>query len=339
MWFLVDMAEPDKVIRHVPKEGMARARSLHRAIRPAGLAAAAGAVIAQAAESGRRCERAVLLRGEAHRVLAIPVPGPDGVPLAVRLWAGASRVEPPDPPAVDAFVWDSRQWMLRNHGGGGGPVLPEGHPLLHGAWFLSRVIECEDRDRLMTAALDPKPGVAWRGPMQVRTPDDRTARVFGFLRYHADGALRGLLLEVAADRAPGLVPATYRDDAAIALLGGTTALIDAETMQIIEWLTPPLGDIAWRHHPASRGIDPDDDGREFTLTTTHLVHPDDVNGYLGALRELAERRSERTRVAVRLLTLRRDWQPVELYGARLPRGLPRFLICLIRPVGSDPVPE
>lgn len=337
MWFLVDTAEPDKVIRHLPKEGAVRARALHRAIRPAALVGAAGAVIEQAVGGARRCERTVLVRGETHRLLAIPVPGPDDAVLAVLLWAGPSRTDPPDPPAVDAFVWDSRQWTLRNHGGGGS-VLPEGHSMLHGAWFLSRVIECEDRDRLMTAALAPRPGVAWRGPMQVRTPGDRIARVFGFLRYHDEGALRGLLLEVASDRAPGLVPATYRDDAAVTLLGGTTALIDAETMQIIEWLTPPLAGIAWRHHPASRGLDPDD-GREFNLATTHLVHPDDVDGYLGALRELAERRSDRTRVAVRLLTLRQGWQSVELYGARLPGGPPRFLICLIRPVGSDPVPQ
>ncbi|MCP2296074.1 hypothetical protein APR11_002502 [Nocardia amikacinitolerans] len=337
MWFLVDTAEPDKVIRYLPKEGTVRARSLHRAIRPAALAGAAGAVVERAVEGARRCERTVLVRGETHRLLAIPVPGPDGAVMAVLLWAGPSRTDPPAPPVVDAFVWDSRQWMLRNHGGGGS-VLPQGHPLLHGAWFLSRIIECEDRDRLMTAALEPHPGVAWRGPMQVRTPDDRTARVFGFLRYHDAGTLRGLLLAVTSDRAPGLVPATYRDDAAVTLLGGTTALIDAETMQIIEWLTPPLGDIAWRHHPASHGLDPDD-GREFNLATTHLVHPDDVDGYLGALRELAEQRSDRTRVAVRLLTLRQDWRSVELYGARLPSGQPRFLICLIRPLESDPVPQ
>ncbi|MBF6215286.1 DUF5593 domain-containing protein [Nocardia puris] len=337
MWFLVDSAEPDKGIRHVAKDGSARVRSLHRAIRPAALAAVAGSVVAQAIADRAPSSREVLVRGEPQRVLALPVPGPDGEPLAVRLWAGAAGAEPPEPPAVDAFVWDSHQWTLRSDGTGG-PVLPAGHPLLHGAWFLSRIIECEDRDRLMAAALDPRPGPRWRGAMQVRTADGGTAGVYGFFRGDDRGLLRGLLIQVAADREPGPLPPTYRDDAAVALLGGTAALIDTRTMQIVEWLTPPLEGIAWRHHPASRGLDPSGEGREFNLATTHLVHPDDLAPYLAGLRELVDGRLDRARVAVRLLTLRREWRAVELHCVRMPGSAPRFLACLIRPLDQDALP-
>lgn len=127
---------------------------------------------------------------------------------------------------------------------------------------------------------------------------------------------------------------TYHNDAAAALLGGTTALIDIESMQIIEWLTPPLAAIAWRHHPASKGMDPADRD-EFNLATTHLIHPDDRECYLAVMAELAAHRIEYARAVVRLLTVDRDWLRVELYCIRLPRGLPRFLACLIRPVGAE----
>ncbi|PFX01199.1 hypothetical protein CJ469_04012 [Nocardia farcinica] len=329
MWFVVDTAEPDKGIRHVPEDGPARTRSLTRAIRPNSLAAVAVSVVGRAIEAARPIGREVLVRGEDHRVLAIPVPGPDGAPLAVQLWAAAARVTPPEPPAVDVFVWDGPQWTVRSSGAGG-PVLPPGHPLLHGAWFLSRIIECEGRDRLMSAALDPRPGVFWQGSMQVRTPDDRTTRVFGFFRPHGTSALRAVLLQIESARAPGLVPPTYHHDAAAALLDGATALIDLQSLQIIEWLTPPPAGIAWRHHPASRELDPAPDGREFSLATTHLVHPDDLARYLEALRDLSEHRRDEVRIRVRLLTVRRGWQLVELYCVRLPKGLPRFATCLIR---------
>ncbi|MET7771594.1 GAF domain-containing protein [Nocardia sp. NPDC005366] len=331
MWYLIDAAEPDRAIRHVPEEGMARERSLHRLVRPSSLSAVASSAVAQAIDTNDHCDREVLVRGERRDVHAEPVPGPDGKPLAVRLWVGRRRRD--DPPGIDVFLWDGRQWTVMAEGKGG-TVLPAGHPRLHGAWFLSRILECEDRDRLMTAALDSRPGTEWQGTMQVLTPDDRSTRVFAFFRHHGPNVLRGLLLQVEPARAPDLVTPTYHDDAAVALLGGTTALIDIETMQIIEWLTPPLGDIAWRHHPASRGADPAGDG-EFNLATTHLIHPEDAVTYLRALRALVEYRTERGRAVVRLLTLSRGWQPVELSCIRLPHGPPRFLVCLIRPVGPD----
>ncbi|WP_328410929.1 hypothetical protein [Nocardia sp. NBC_00403] len=334
MWYLIDVAEPDRGIRYMPEEGMARERSLLRAIRPSSLAVLANSALAQAIESNEQCAREVRIRGELHGVLAVPVAGPDGKPMAVQLWAGARPADRVDPPGIDVFVWDDRQWTLMSHGSGGA-VLPAGHELLHGAWFLSRIIECEERDRLITAALDPRPGVEWQGPMRMLTvEEDRTTRVFGFFRYHGPHALRGLLLQGEAERAAGIVLPTYHNDAAAALLGGTTALIDIESMQIIEWLTPPLAAIAWRHHPASKGMDPADRD-EFNLATTHLIHPDDRECYLAVMAELAAHRIEYARAVVRLLTVDRDWLRVELYCIRLPRGLPRFLACLIRPVGAE----
>lgn len=331
MWYVIDAAEPDRAIRQVPEERTARERSLHRLVRPGSLSTVASSVVAHAIESNESCDREVLVRGERRDVHAEPVPGPDGTPLAVRLWVGRRRRDPA--PGIDVFLWHGRQWTVLADGTGG-TVLPPGHPRLHGAWFLSRIIECEERDRLMTAALDSRPGTRWQGAMQVRTPDERSARVFGFFRHHGPDVLRGLLLQVEPAREPGLIAPTYRDDAAVALLGGTTALIDAETMQIIEWLTPPLGDIAWRHHPASKGTDPSGAG-DFDLATTHLIHPDDIGIYLTALRSLVENRVDRARGVVRLLTLSRGWQPVELSCVRLPHGPSRFLTCLIRPVGPD----
>ncbi|WP_054816171.1 hypothetical protein [Nocardia arizonensis] len=331
MWYLIDAAEPDRAIRHVPEEGMARERSLHRLVRPSSLSAVVSSVLAQAIDGNDRCAREVLVRGETQYVVAEPVSGPGGRPLAARLWVGAGPRD--DPPGIDVFVWDGARWTVMSHGAGG-VVLPAGHPLLHAAWFLSRVIECEDRDRLMATALDARPGVEWQGTMQVLTADDRSVRVFGFFRYHAPAALRGLLLQVEPAREPGLIAPTYRRDAAAALLGSSAALIDIRTMQIIEWLTPPLPDIAWRHHPASRDTDPVGDG-EFTLSTTHLVHPDDLETYLRALTELTEYRVESARLVVRLLTLAGGWCAVELSCIRLPQGRPRFLTCLIRPVQPD----
>lgn len=333
MWYLIDAAEPDRAIRHVPEEGMARERSLHRLVRPSSLSAVVSSVLTQSIDTNDRCVREVLVRGELHTVFAEPVPGPEGKPLAVRLWVGQQPRE--DPPAIDVFVWDGGRWTVMSHGAGGA-VLPVGHPMLHGAWFLSRIVECEERDRLMATVLDARPGVEWQGTMQVLTSDDRSARVFGFFRYHAPDTVRGLLLQVAPAREPGLIAPTYHRDAAAALLGSTTALIDIQTMQIIEWLTPPLPDIAWRHHPASRGVDPAGDG-DFTLATTHLVHPDDLAGYLRTLSELARYRVETARLVVRLRTLDRGWCAVELSCIRLPQGQPRFLTCLIRPI-TDAAP-
>ncbi|MGN2635909.1 GAF domain-containing protein [Nocardia takedensis] len=334
MWYLIDAAEPDRGIRQVPGEGGVRERSLHRLVRPSSLAAVASSVVGQVIESNDRAEREVLVRGAIQHAYAEPVPGPDGAPLAVRLWVGAARRD--QPPGIDVFVWDGGQWTVMSHGGGG-TVLPGGHPMLHGAWFLSRIVECEDRDRLVAAALQAAPGVQWQGTMQVLTPDDRGAKVFGFFRYHAPGMLRGLLLQVEPAREPGLVAPTYHRDAAAALLGSTAALIDVETMQIIEWLTPPLTEIAWRHHPASRGVDPGE-ADTFDLVTTHLVHPDDFEIYGRTLMSLACEQVERARLVVRLLTISREWCAVELTCIRLPRGLPRFLTCLIRPVPSDTPP-
>ncbi|MGV9675724.1 GAF domain-containing protein [Nocardia sp. NPDC003482] len=331
MWYLVDATDAAKVIRHVPEEGMARERLLHRAIRPNSLALLAESVLERTIVSGERVARDLRVRGEDFQVLALPVPGPDDQVLAVQLRV-ARRADPPEPPpAVDAFTWDGPQWTLMS-GGAGGAVLPAGYERLHGAWFLSRIVECEERDKLMTAALTPRPGTVWEGPMRVLTADDtHTTRVFGYFRYHGDEALRGLLLQVESDRVPGIVQPTYHNDAAAALLGGTTALIDTERLQIIEWLTPPLPEIAWRHHPASRGLDPVDRD-EFNLGTTHLIHPEDMGFYVRGLTDLARGAATEARGIVRLLTLRGDWRTVELYCIRLPHGLPRFLICLIRPV-------
>ncbi|MBH0776119.1 GAF domain-containing protein [Nocardia bovistercoris] len=332
MWYLIDAAEPDRAIRQVPEEGMARERSLHRLVRPSSLSGVVSSVVSQAIDANDRCVREVLVRGDPHTVLAEPVPGPEGKPLAVRLWVGQHRRE--DPPAIDVFVWDGARWTVLSHGAGGA-VLPAGHPKLHGAWLLSRILECEERDRLMAAVLDVRPGVEWQGTMRVLTADDRSARVFGFLRYHAPDTMRGLLLQVGPTLEPGLIAPTYHRDAAAALLSSTTALIDIQTMRIIEWLTPPLPDIAWRHHPATRDVDPPG-AEDCTVATADLVHPDDQADYLHALSELARYRVETARLVVRLRTLERGWRPVELSCIRLPRGGPRFLTCLIRPVAAAP---
>ncbi|MEU0502610.1 GAF domain-containing protein [Nocardia sp. NPDC005998] len=335
VWYLIDAATPGMVIRYVPEEGMPRERTLHRAIRPNSLAGIASSAITDAIASNQMCAREIRIRGEGYKVFALPVPGPDGGPLAVQMWVGQQADTPVDPPAIDVLVWDGKQWTVRNNGRGGA-VLPEGFPLLHGAWFLSRIIECEERDRLITAALDAQPGTHWQGPMRVLTAnDEKTTRVYGLFRYHSPHSLRGLLLQVEQDRQPGIVLPTYHGDAAVGLLGGTIALIDTETLQIVEWLTPPLPSIAWRHHPASRGTDPSADRKEFNLTTTHLIHPDDLGYYLTPLLDLVKDRIKSARSVVRLLTLEHDWQLVELYCIRLPHGLPRFLTCLIRPVGDD----
>ncbi|MFI1911724.1 GAF domain-containing protein [Nocardia sp. NPDC020380] len=337
MWFLIDAAEPAAVIRYVPEDGTARSRSLHRALRPTSLATLAGSAVATTLSSNAPCEREVPVRGERYRVSTRPLPGPDGATLGVLLWAGSGDAPMTEPPAVDAFLWDGRQWTLRNHGDGGA-VLPAGFPLLHGAWFLSRIAECEERDRLITAALNGQPGTRWSGPMRVLTADDKkTTRVFGFFAHHAEHTLRGLLLCVGEDHEPGIVQPTYHADAAVALLGGTTALIDTVTMQIIDWLTPPLAGIAWRHHPVARGTEPTG-SREFNLTTTHLIHPDDMKFYLQVMLDFREQRIKTARAIVRLLRVDRSWQPVELYTRPLPNADPRFVITLFRPVdeGSEP---
>lgn len=336
MWYLVDAADTAKVIRHVRDDNAVSERHLHRAVRPSSLAALTHSAIEQAITTATTCTREVPVRGAAHTVLAIPIAGPDARPLAVQVWVGPSDAPREPAPEVDAFVWDGRQWTLMSTGVGG-PVLPAGYPMLHGAWFLSRIIECEERDRLMTAALDPKPGTAWAGPMEVLTAaGTHTTKVYGFFRYHREESVRGLLLRIGSDREPGIVLPTYHNDAAAALLGGTTALIDIQRLQIVEWLTPPIADIAWRHHPASRDLDPADSDA-FNLETTHLIHPDDTGIYLGALGDLAAGRVSRARGIVRLLTVTGGWQTVELYCIRLPHASPRFLTTLIRPI-SDGVP-
>lgn len=335
MWFLIDAADLDMVLRHVPEEQTARWRSLHRAIRPPSLASMAGSVVAQAARANTECRRDLRVRGEVHRACAAPVAGPDGRPLAIRLWVGTGDEEGENPPPIDAFVWDGAQWTLIS-AGTGGAILPPDHHLLHGAWFLSRIVECEERDKLITAALDPQPETRWHGPMRVLTSDNaRTTRVFGSFRYHQPHQLRCLILQIEQNRESGLVLPTYHNDAATGLLGGTTALIDIESMQIIEWLTPPLPGIAWRHHPSSRDTAPRPDKTEYNLTNTHLIHPDDMGHYLTAIMDLASGRAETGHAVVRLLTLDHHWQRTELHTIRLPNGLPRFLACLIRPAGDD----
>lgn len=337
MWFLIDTADPDMVLRHVPEEGTARWRSLQRAVRPASLAGLASSVVAQAIETNAPYSRELPIRGERHHGFAEPISGPDGEPLAMRMWVGTDPEDRDDPPPMDAVVWDGAQWTLMS-AGDGGAILPAGHQLLHGAWFLSRIVECEERDKLITAALDPQPGIEWQGPMRVLTPDDeRTTRVFGCFRYHEPHRLRCLVLQIESGRESGIILPTYHNDAAAALLGGCTALIDIESLQIIEWLTPPLPGIAWRHHPDSRDTSADSGNRHWNLATTHLVHPDDMGFYLSAMTDLVAGNIEAGHTVVRLLTLDHDWLPVELYTKRLPRGLPRFLTALIRPAADLPL--
>lgn len=334
MWYLVDAADPKRVIRFQPSEGVARERLLHRAVRPNSIAALANSAIGYTIATGREYTGQIRVRGEMYTTTTLPVAGLDQRPLAVQIWVAGSDVPREPAPGVDAFVWDGRQWTVTSSGVGG-PVLPPGFPLLHGAWFLSRIIECEERDKLITAALNPRPGTSWSGSMRVLAADNTgTTRVFGHFRYHSEEKLYGLLLRADRESEPGVVLPTYRNDAAAVLLRGTTALIDLDRMQIIEWLTPPLHDIAWRHHPTPRALDPTD-RTEFSLVTTHVIHPDDHPEYLRAMRDLAAGRIDAHRGIVRLLTLRGGWQPVELYHTRLPQGLPRFLIVLIRPVAGD----
>jgi len=331
VWYLVDAADPTRVIRFQPEEGVARERLLHRAVRPAPLATLASSAIRYTLATGREHTRQIRIRGAMYTTTALPVFGPDRTPLAVQVWVARPDDLREPPPTVDALIWDGRQWTVMSSGTGGA-VLPSGSPLLHGAWFLSRIVECEERDQLITAALDPRPGTSWSGPMRVLMSDDtHTTRVFGLFRYHSQERLYGLLLQVEQNRGPGVVLPTYHNDAAAALLGGTTALIDLDHMQLIEWLTPPLRDIAWRHHPSSLGHDPTDRS-EFSLVTTHVIHPGDHGAYLVAMRHLAAGRMDTHRGIVRLLTVHGGWQPVELFHTRLPQGLPRFLIVLIRPV-------
>ncbi|WP_378735982.1 GAF domain-containing protein [Nocardia brasiliensis] len=338
MWFLVDAADPDRALSSTLDEGIARERSLIRAIRPNSLAAAANSAIAQVLSSNRPASRDLWVRGGDREILAIPVPGPDDETLAVQLWAGPRRRPGRDePPPIDAFVWDGGEWTLMS-GGRGGAVLPARHRLLHGAWFLSRIIECEERDQLMTAVLDPNPDTVWEGPMRVLTPDDaHTTRIFGTFRYHARNRLRALLLQIEEDRKPGIVLPTYHNDAAAALLGGTTALMDLLTMQILEWLTPPLPEIAWRHHPQSHDTDPTDRRSTFNLTNTHLVHPDDRASNRQTYLDLAEGRIETAERTFRLLTVSGGWQAVQISWVPIPHALPRFRAMLFRPVGN-PVP-
>lgn len=343
MWYLIDAAEPESVLRYVPDEGTARWRGLYRAIRPNSLANLAHSAIVRACETHAQCTRTITIRGSAHRVVARPINGLDGNTLAVQLWAGDDEVEAADPPQVDAFVWDGRLWTLIS-AGIGGSVLPAGHNLLHGAWFLSRIIECERRDQLITAAIDPQMGTEWQGPIQILTADDaRTTRVVGCFRYHEPHRLKGLLLQVENERERGVVLPTYHNDATVALLGGTTALIDMQLMQIIEWLTPPLPQIPWRHHPASGDtVAPTSEG-QWNLANTHLIHPDDKAIYMGLTAELATGEIPAAHVVVRMLTVDRNWLPTEIYTVPMPpgssasNGVPRFFTSLIRPARDLPV--
>ncbi|MQY25696.1 GAF domain-containing protein [Nocardia aurantia] len=332
MWYLIDAARPDRVVRHIPGEGVARERSLQRAVRPGFLTALAEVAIAEAVDSGRTCERRALIRGAGFDVVAVPIAGYEGAVAAVRLWVGATGAPRDDPPPADVFVWHGPQWTLRS-GGLGGAVLPAGHPLLHGAWFLSRVLECEGRDRLIAAALEPRPGTGWEGPMRVLTADGDIARVYGWFRYHAPDRLRGLLLRAEAGHEPDLALPAHHHDTTATLLGGTTALIDLRNMQIIEWLTPPLPGIAWRHHPASHGTAPPPRS-DHNLLSSHLIHPGDREDYLRVLTELAGGRQESGRMTVRLLTVDGGWVPVELHAVRHAGAPDRFLSCLIQPVGD-----
>ncbi|MBO0854165.1 MAG: DUF5593 domain-containing protein [Nocardia sp.] len=217
MWYLVDADDPTRVIRYLPEVGLARERSLHRAIRPSSLAALANTVIRTVVESGGRHRSRIAVRGETYTVAAIPVAGPGDRPLAVQVWVAATDAPHEPPPSVDAFLWDSRQWTLMSSGAGGA-VLPKGYPMLHGAWFLGRIIECEDRDKLITVALDAEPGAGWDGPMRVLSADDtHTTRVFGYFRCRSRQQLSGLLLQTERGRDPGIVLPTYRNDAAAAL--------------------------------------------------------------------------------------------------------------------------
>lgn len=334
MWYSVDAADPQRVIRFQPEETVARERLLHRALRPNSLATLASSAIEYTISTGREFTRQIRVRGEIYTAATFPVHGPDLRPMAVQLWVAGLDVPREPAPKIDAFVWDGGQWTVMSSGAGGA-VLPAGSPMLHGAWFLSRIIECEERDRLITAALDPRPHTTWSGPMRVLTADNTgTTRVFGYVRYHSPDRLYGLLLEAARHREPGVVLPTYRNDAAAALMRGTTALVDLDRMQIIEWLTPPLRDIAWRHHPTARGQDPTD-RTEFNLETTHVIHPEDHPAYLTAMRGLASGKIHTHRGIVRLLTLTGGWQSVELYHTRLPQGPSRFLIVRIRPIDAD----
>jgi hypothetical protein len=332
VWYLIDAARPDRVVRYVPGEATARERSLQRAVRPGFLTALAEIAVAEAVDSARISERRALIRGESYDVIALPVAGPEGAVAAVRLWVGADDAPRDEPPAVDAFVWHGPQWTLLS-AGSGGPVLPAGHPLLHGAWFLSRVLECEGRDRLIAVALEPRPGAGWEGPMRVLTADDGIARVYGWFRYDAPDRLRGLLLRVETGHEPELALPAHHHDTTATLLGGTTALIDLRTMQIIEWLTPPLPGIAWRHHPASSGTAPPPRS-DYNLLTTHLVHPDDREGYLRVVTGLRAGGAESGRARVRLLTVTGGWVPVELHAVRHAGAPERFLSCVIQPVGD-----
>ncbi|MCU1642996.1 MAG: hypothetical protein JWN03_3271 [Nocardia sp.] len=343
MWYLIDAAEPEALLRYVPEEGTARWRSLYRAVRPNSLASLAHSAITRAIETHASFTRSITIRGTAHSVVANPINGLNGRTLAVQLWAGDDGAEILDPPQVDAFVWDGQLWTLIS-AGAGGSVLPASHNLLHGAWFLSRIIECERRDQLITAAIDPQPDTEWQGPIQILTADDaRTARVAGCFRYHEPHRLRGLLLQVEHGRDPGIVLPTYHNDATVALLGGTTALIDMRLMQIIEWLTPPLPQIAWRHHPASGDTVASTSEGEWNLATTHLVHPDDKSIFLSMMADLATGRVFGAHSVVRLLTVDHDWLPIEIYTVPLPSGFPgsegslRFFTSLIRPAGDLPI--
>jgi hypothetical protein len=204
--------------------------------------------------------------------------------------------------------------------------------------MLSRIVECEERGELVSAAIDPREDTAWLGPMRLLTADgSRTTRVFGDFRYHEEGRLRGILLEVEKTGETALVNPTYRNDATVALLGGTAALIDLVLQQIIEWLTPPLPDIAWRHHPSSVDTAPIAGRHEFNLGTTHLVHTDDRPLYVRTLGELAAGRVDSGHIVVRLLTVEHDWKPMELYARRLPNGPARLLVCTMRPAGELPL--
>ncbi|MBY8862058.1 hypothetical protein K7711_36665 [Nocardia sp. CA2R105] len=243
--------------------------------------------------------------------------------------------EPEPVPPVDAFIWDSARWMLLSQGAGGGAVVPAGYPRLHAAWFLARIIECEDRDTLIAAALNPLPGTTWKGHMQVLTTDDTPSRVYAHFRYHSPQRLSGLLLQVERYHAPVLLPPTHHRDAAAELLGATTALIDIERMQIVEWLTPPLSGIAWPYHPTAHGPAPTDpDGN--SSQTAPLIHPDDLATTLRNMHDLATGHVTANRTVARLLTVEGHWQSVELHHTHLPHGSSRFIAVLIRPLPTQP---
>ncbi|MGB7363852.1 MAG: GAF domain-containing protein [Rhodococcus sp. (in: high G+C Gram-positive bacteria)] len=294
-----------------------------------------------AADAARRLVAAVVetaevqstsVPGLAGPLLAVPVRGPSRAVHGVLLYTGDDPES--QPPAVAGWDWSSadRHFFYTPDIDRIVPPRKDDRYAATSFEFFDRVNDPDTAMYMIAALLDAEPGSSWDGGFAVRTPAGPAPirNVFRTVRDEAsprDSISRGLAIPLRSDEMAMHGP-SFESMALRTLSRNSTtaiALVDAERVRLVRWLTEPVPNVLWKGQ----------------LDRRDTPHPEDIERIVSTYLRMGDWIDRGTTIPnVRLRRVDTGWTVVDLRATQIP-GQP-FLMVEFETVGHsnepDPVP-